>query len=176
MNHICSTYAIDPGLMEFILYNLNLGINSSKFKSAVEKQFKFVKVNKENGVTMIRGLVGSRYQTVFCNQRMLTDCSRLIEMINNSDKFYIVNGQKMTLLGLMNLFSEFEPKNLTRYKGLGEMEPEMLGLSTVIPGMGRTLKQYTIEDCKKELQYITELQSDKSVFTKGIKIRKEDII
>ena len=76
----------------------------------------------------------------------------------------------------MNLFNEFEPKNLTRYKGLGELKPAQLGESTVLPGSGRTLKQYTIEDCKKELKYITELQSDKSVFTKGIKIRKEDII
>ena len=49
---------------------------------------------------------------------MFADCYKLIEMINNSDKFYIVNGQQMTLLGLMNLFNEFEPKNLTRYKGL----------------------------------------------------------
>ena len=56
------------------------------------------------------------------------------------------------------------------------MPPKMLGESTIIPGVGRTLKQYTIEDCKKELKYITELQSDKSVFTKGIKVRKEDII
>ena len=118
MNHVCSTYAIDPSLMEFILYNIELGIDSAKFKSAVEKQFKFVKVTKENGIIMIRGLVGSHYQTVFCNQRMFADCSRLIEMINNSDKFYMVNGQQMTLLGLMNLFNEFEPKNLTRYKGL----------------------------------------------------------
>ena len=55
------------------------------------------------------------------------------------------------------------------------MKPEMLGESTVLPGK-RTLKQYTIEDCKKELKYITELQSDKAVFTRGIKIRKEDII
>ena len=118
MSHVCSTYAVDPILMEFILYNINLGIDSAKFKSAVEKQFKFVKVTKENGVIMIRGLVGSHYQTVFCNQRMFADCAALIAMINNSDKFYIVNGQQMTLLGLMNLFNEFEPKNLTRYKGL----------------------------------------------------------
>lgn len=52
----------------------------------------------------------------------------------------------------------------------------MLGLSTILPGTGRTLKQYTIEDCKKELKYITELQSDKAIFSRGIKIRKEDII
>ena len=176
INHVCDTYAVDPVLMEFILYNINLGIDGAKFKSAIEKQFKFVKVTKENGIVMIRGLVGSHYQTVFCNQRMFADCAELIRLINNSDKFYIVNGMQTTLLGLMNLFSEFEPKNLTRYKGLGEMEPELLGLSTIIPGSGRILKQYTIEDCKKELKYITELQSDKSIFTKGIKIRKEDII
>lgn len=52
----------------------------------------------------------------------------------------------------------------------------MLGESTVIPGMGRTLKRYTIGDCKKELKYITELQSDKSAFISGIKVRKEDIV
>jgi DNA gyrase/topoisomerase IV subunit B len=107
---------------------------------------------------------------------MFADCATLIEMINNSDKYYILNGQQVTLLGLMNLFNEFEPKNLTRYKGLGEMKPELLAQSTVLPGSGRTLKQYTIEDCKKELKYITELQSDKAIFTRGIKIRKEDII
>lgn len=174
MNHVCSTYAIDAGLLEFILYNMEL--SPTKFKNAVEKQFRFVKVSKENDVTIIRGLVGSKYQTVFCSQRMFSDCTKLIEMINNSDREYIVNGNKCTLLGLMNLFSEFEPKNLTRYKGLGEMPPQMLGESTVIPGMGRTLKQYTIEDCKKELKYITELQSDKAIFSRGIKVRKEDIV
>ena len=56
------------------------------------------------------------------------------------------------------------------------MPPKLLGQSTVIPGMGRTLKQYTTDDVKRELKYITSLQSDKSVFIKNVKIRKEDII
>ena len=76
----------------------------------------------------------------------------------------------------MKLFKSFEPKNITRYKGLGEMLPELLGISTILPGQGRTLKQYTIQDAKKELKTITELQNDKSAFIKGIKIRKEDIV
>ena len=76
----------------------------------------------------------------------------------------------------MLLFNSFEPKNITRYKGLGEMPAKMLGISTVIPGMGRTLKQYTITDVKKELKLITELQDDKAAFIKGIQIKKEDII
>jgi len=56
------------------------------------------------------------------------------------------------------------------------MPPKLLGESTVIPGMGRTLRQYTVDDVKKELKYVTSLQSDKSVFVEGIKVRREDIV
>ena len=56
------------------------------------------------------------------------------------------------------------------------MKPEELADSTILPNNGRTLKQYTIKDCKSELQYITALQSDKAAFTRGLNIRKEDII
>ena len=66
--------------------------------------------------------------------------------------------------------------NLTNYMKIMEMPPEDLAVSTVLPGQGRSLKQYTIDDVKKELKYFTELQSDKSVFIKGIEIRKEDIV
>lgn len=56
------------------------------------------------------------------------------------------------------------------------MNPKMLGISTVIPGKGRTLKQYTIDNAKEELKILTELQSNKSAFIKGINIKREDII
>ena len=52
MNHVCSTYAIDHSLMEFILYNIDLGINTAKFKSVIEKQFKFVNQYLSNIVVL----------------------------------------------------------------------------------------------------------------------------
>lgn len=174
IQHICNVFAIDPHLLEFILYNKDLPYN--KFKSAIEKEYKFVTVTIENGTVMIRGLVNSSYQTVFCNDRLFDNCKIIVDLINRSENYYKINGAKSSIYDLMFLFNSFEPKNITRYKGLGEMPPKMLGQSTVIPGMGRTLKQYTITDVKKELQIITELQNDKSAFTKGIKVRKEDII
>ena len=174
INHISSIYAIDPYLLEFILYNRDLSFN--KFKQAVEKKYKFVNVTNEDGTTMIRGLVGSAYQTVFFNQRLINNCSELIKLIDHSENYYLINGVKSTIYELMLAFKTFEPKNLTRYKGLGEMPPKLLGESTVIPGMGRILKQYTISDVKKELQLITELQSDKAAFIKGINIKREDIV
>lgn len=173
ITHISNTYAVDPYLLELLLYNKNLAFK--KFKDTVEKAYPFTKVTNENGTTMIHGLVGSLYQTVFFNDRLLSQCKAICDLIDRSDKYYIVNGNKTTLYGLMVKFNEFEP-NITRYKGLGEMKPKDLGISTVLPGMGRTLKQYRTDDVKRELKYITELQSDKSVFVQGIRVKKEDIV
>ena len=75
----------------------------------------------------------------------------------------------------MRSFREFEP--LTRYKGLGEMPTKELATSTIMPGYGRVLKQYTIDDVAKQLKYVREVQSSKDVFVKNVgTIRKEDIV
>jgi hypothetical protein len=91
-----------------------------KFKKAIEKQYKFTTVVIENGIIIVRGLVGSKYQTVFCNQMLLNDARPLIDLINRSDDYYIINGNKSSIYDLMLLFNSFEPKSLTRYKGLGK--------------------------------------------------------
>ena len=174
ITHICNTYAIDPVLLEFLLYNHALPY--AKLKAAVEKEFQFTKVTLENKIPMIHGLVGSLYQTVFFSNILISQCKDIIDLIERSDRYYYLNNKKVTLYGLMNTFNTYTPNNITRYKGLGEMPPKLLGESTIIPGMGRTLKQYTTDDVKKELKYIASLQSDKSTFIQGIKIKREDII
>lgn len=176
IDKVANTYAIDPYFLEFILFNYKKEFKA--FKTQVEKAYRFVKVGTENNCIIIRGLVGSTYQTVFLNNRLLNDCSEILKLIDRSEEYYIINGSKTksSLYNLMILFRSFEPKNIVRYKGLGEMDGEDLGESTIIPGKGRTLKQYTIKDVKAELKYITELQSDKTAFIKNVKIRKEDIV
>lgn len=58
---------------------------------------------------------------------------------------------------------------------VGEMPPEQLAISTVMPGQ-RTLKQYTTDNIKREIEFIRNIQSDKSKFIKGVKIRREDVV
>lgn len=171
---ICDNYFINMYLLEAILYNKDCSF--AKLSNALKKQFRFIELQKQNGYILISGLVEQKSQTIFLNDRFLNECKEAIQMIEESDKYYNVNGTPITLLGLMNLFSSYEPANITRYKGLGEMPVQMLAESTIMPGMGRTLKQYTIDDAKKELKYITQLQSDKSIFIRDLKIRKEDIV
>lgn len=174
VNEVANTYSINPKLLEFILFNINNDFK--KFKSAIEKNNRFLKVTQENGTTMVRGLYESEIHTIFINDRLLNDCSRIVELINHSENYYMVGKDKLSLYDLMKLFESFKPNNVARYKGLGEMTGKLLGQSTILPGQGRTLKQYTIDDAKKQLAEIRELQSDKAAFMKGVTITREDIV
>ena len=174
LTHISNVFAIDTQFLEFLLYNKDLSF--AKFKHLVEKTYVYTKVTMQNNTIMIHGLVGNLYQTVFFNDRLIHECQPIIDLINRDKKYYLLNGQKMTIGQIMLAFSEAEPKgHLTRYKGLGEMPEGLVGKTTIIPGTGRTLKQYTIADVYKETQFIADIQSDKSAFIRGIKIRREDI-
>ena len=117
LDSICSLFSVDPYLLEYLLYNKDLPYN--KFKNAVEKQYKYLTVNKENNTILIRGLVGSLYQTVFFNDRMLNECRPIIDLIERSDKFYVMNDKPATLYTIMRAYTDLEP-NVDRYKGLGE--------------------------------------------------------
>ena len=116
---VSTIYSIDPIFLEFLLYNRELPFN--KFKSTVEKAYKYTKVSVENGVTMIRGLVGSAYHTVFFNERLMLECQDIIDLISKHDKYYLLNGQKVTIYSIMSAFANAEPNNITRYKGLGKL-------------------------------------------------------
>ena len=170
---VSSRYAINPKLLEFILFNINNDFKT--FKKVIEKNNRFLKVTQENGTTMIRGLYESEVHTIFVNDRLINDSKEALEFIHKSEEYYIINGEKKSLYELMILFQSFMPNNIARYKGLGEMDSKLLGQSTVIPGMGRTLKQYTIKDAAKLRKELKDLQSDKSAFLKGVTITREDI-
>ena len=115
LNHVSSIYSIDPYFLEFLLYNRNLSFR--EFKKTVEKSYRFVSVEKQNQTILIRGLVGSLYQTVFFDDRLLNSCKQVIDLIDKSEKYYILNGQVTSLYGIMNTFDSIQPSGITRYKG-----------------------------------------------------------
>lgn len=89
-------------------------------RSELKKQYRFVDIIENNGVIRIEGLVNSKYQYVFINDKFISACVPLLTMIRqNTDLFYQVNGQSMTIYSLMCKFDEMVPSGLTRYKGLG---------------------------------------------------------
>ena len=105
VNHISRIFSVDPKLLEFVLYNYNIINKFNKFKKTVEKEYKFVTVSQINGVAIIRGLVGSNYQTLFCNDQLLEYSKEIIKLIDKSDNYYIINRNKASIYDLLYMFN-----------------------------------------------------------------------
>lgn len=174
LENLSASFAINIYLLEYILTYYDLGYK--KFKSIIEKKWRFLKVNTVNGTIMINGTI-DKTQTVPVDERLIGACGELINLIKRSDITYKINGKPMGLYDTLKTFEKLKPTNIKRFKGLGEMEKEELRESTIHPAYNRTLIRYTVEDIKKEIAEIRKIESDFSVLLRDIRgIRKDDLV
>ena len=75
----------------------------------------------------------------------------------------------------MTKFNNMIPSGLTRYKGLGEQNPEQLGVSALRPDGDRTLIRYTIESAKEEIETLRRIDNSMGSLLRDVKITKADI-
>lgn len=177
---VSDTFAIDPLLLEYILGNITLPLqtnNISKLKKIIISKGRFLDVRKEKNTIIIEGLYNDRYHRIFLNDKFIDRCNDLLNHINNTPKEFILNGSKVTLYEVMQEFKKSEPKNLKRYKGLGEMDPWQLFDSTFDPGKdsGRTLIQYTMESVKEEIETMRLLDTNTKELLNDIRIKKDEL-
>ena len=174
VNHICSSLAIEPHLLEVILHTYKLG--NKKLKSAIEKRWRFLKVETINKVTIISGAMNGKTWMVPVNDRLLSMAVPLEQLMAKSDPGYKVNGVSMSLYDSITTFQKLKPANIKRFKGLGEVNKEQLRESTVHPDYNRTLIRYTVDDIKKEINEIRKIESDFSILLNDVRgVRKEDL-
>jgi len=157
--------AIHPILLEDILIFRNEPFN--KIKSLIEKKYQYLKVKKENGGFVVDGVAFDRTCTVVVNSYLITSCQNIIHFLDRSEKRYIVNGRIVGLYELLDLYSESEPKNIERAKGLGALSPFELGKSTLDPN-NRKLMRYTVEDIIKEIEEMRKINDDKYSLIKDL--------
>jgi len=164
LDKIANTYAIDSYLLEEILVNRKLPF--TKFKSTIKKKFRFLELEQNGNIVIIKGVANEKYHEVFVTERLFAECKDIIPYIDNSDNEYILNGQAVSLYTVMHEFNRFMPPKLDRFKGLGEMDPAMLGPSTLRPDGDRLLVQYTFENFEKELEEMRYINSNKDLLLK----------
>lgn len=172
LDNMADGFSLEPHLLEIILNNYEGGYKA--IKSVIEKKYRFIKVTKEHGLIMVRGPLGDKIRTMPVDNELIERCRPLIEIIKRSEEYYKLNGKLVSLYDLIKAFNQYKPKNITRYKGLGEMTAEQLKYSTLHPDYDRTLIRYTIEDIKEEMKEIRSIESDFSVLLRDI--RKPDMI
>ena len=167
---IAMNYAADPQLLEYIIRYRNKSYEWNK--KFFEKNYRFMKVSKKNGVMILDGLAGDQYYTIVCGEQLFAATSYLNPYIDNSYEYYYLNNDKITLYELMKAFNKFKPSNVTRYKGLGEMPSKDLKVSAIHPDYNRSLIQLTTEDIKRDIMEIRNIQSDLSALLKDVDMSK----
>lgn len=159
-----------------LAYYIKPTFNVNSLRSQVKKNYRFTDVIKDGNVIRIEGLVNSKYQYVFINDKFISACIPVIQLIrNNISRYYMVDGEKTTIYNLMCEFNRMIPSGLTRYKGLGEQSPQQLGVSALRPDGDRTLIRYTIESAKEEIEVLRRIDSSMASLLRDVKITKADI-
>ena len=125
---------------------------------------------------MIEGLVGSKYQTVFVNDTLLSESKEILDYIDKNESLaYRVNGEVKSIYELMVLFNSSAPSSIQRYKGLGEMDGKRLFQSTLNPD-NRELIQYTIDSVKEEIDTIRYYENDMSKLLQTHKLSRFEVM
>ena len=176
LTRISNRYAVDPELLETLLLLHLSKADYKKLKTAIEKKYRFIKVEKINGVINIQGSLNSKIQTLFFNSRLLDDCVRIVNILNqNKHIAFKINGVACNLYELMYKFDETSPKNIRRFKGLGEMDAPSLYEST-LDKENRILIQYTLDDIKSTVNEIRYYEDNKDKLLEGIEVSRFDVI
>ena len=178
MDNIANRYSIDPVLLELILLNKDLPYK--KLETIIRKYYKYViEFKKINDTIEIKVLINDKINTVFLNDKLITESKEIlyyINRVNGNNIYYNFNGNIVSLYQLISIFNKFVPSNLQRYKGLGEMDESQLSESTIHPDKDRLLIQYTFESANEEIEAIKRLQSNKYDLIKDVKVTRQDLL
>ena len=165
MEDISNTYSLDPYLFEMILFHYlsnNKRIDVKKLQKEVKSKYRFMDVNqdKKTGLVEVSGTI-KESNIVLINEKLIDDCRIILQIMDQNDKFYYkLNGKISSIYEVMKAYESIRPSNISRFKGLGEMNKEQLRDSTIHPNYDRVLVRYTMEDAKEELEAIREYENN----------------
>lgn len=161
VDRIANTYAIDPCLLELVLVNKINDKSPAFLKKEIKSKYRFMDSKIDGDEMLIEGTLGDSYNTLYLNDQLISECKEIIKILNeNTEIYYNLNGTNVPLYTFMKTFEDSSPKNIQRYKGLGEMDYQQLSESTIHPDGQRTLIQYTIQDVKEEIESIRRYESN----------------
>lgn len=170
LNVCAKNYAIDPQTLEYLIRYQD---KPFAWKKKFFKGFhRFLDVHERNGSIVLDGLIGNESYTIFFNNAIMEACSVLYPYIKKSLDVYYVNKEPMTLYELMKLYAKFKPNGVQRYKGLGEMSSKEIKESMIDPNGARTLLRLNVDDVKKAINDLREVQSDLSSLIKDVDMSK----
>lgn len=173
VDNIAKTFSLDPQLLEDIVMASNTGFE--KLYNTLHSKYKYLDINKRNGIYVIDGLVGNKINTIYLTDKFLNEIKQIDDIIHKNDfTQYKINGAPKSLYQFMKTFDKYKPDGVNRYKGLGEMDGFQLADSTLDPA-NRVLIQVTMEDAEAEINRIRYLESNRKELIAGTSATRHDL-
>lgn len=178
LEKIANTYAVDPNLLEIILYHYiehKKSFDLNKLKKEVTSTYRFMDVYTDNGTIVVKGTI-DKSNLIIVRDSFIRDCFQILDIIEaNETLHYSLNGKKTSIYNIMKAYESYTPASRQRYKGLGEMGTGQLAESTLLPE-GRTLIRYTMESAKDAINFVREYESDSKKILKEVKYVDRDML
>lgn len=194
LRSVSNHFKINKMLSEKIAMFLNANNTSIKdivankktldeFNKYLKKSYPELECSKTG---VISGVAFGRYQTININDRFVKKIKPLFQVYDEFGYLLKVEDSEgtttvMTIAEFLEEIQNYAPKILTRYKGLGECDPEELWETTMNPDT-RTLIRLKIEDVESVISTFNTLHGDKTadkiarkIMMKNFKIKREDL-
>ena len=160
MDTCAANHALSPKIMELVLMSHLAGKSSKALEKEFKSHYRFIKMRNEHGIDIVE-ISDDQLYTVYFTDDFIADCKDAIKAIQANDHtLFKLNGEEASLYDVMTAYESISPTGVSRFKGLGEMDADELGESTILPE-SRTLIRYTVDNVKEEVATIRELESNK---------------
>ena len=171
-------YALNPKFLESIIKYMHYPFD--KLQSILKSIYgKTIDISKRGNYIVINGLVDNVVQTLFVNDKFYEQARYLKDKyLCDPDETYALNGVNyIWLYDIMKAFESTTNVNVTRYKGLGEMNPAEFAKTTLKPE-NRIWVQYTFDNMKEDIAKLKEYSTTKGkkLLIKGDTARRADLL
>lgn len=170
-------YALNPRFLESVIRYSHLSYD--KLKKQLKKMYGHtIDIYNDGKFINIVGLVDNVYQMIIITDRFLAESKYIKEKyLYDSSAKYVLNDVECTwLYDLMKMFdNNGSSMKVTRYKGLGELDPAELHITTLSPA-NRTLIQYTMDSIKEDVKKLRSYDSDKKKLIKDTVATRMDLL
>lgn len=184
LDRVSNHYSTHRHVIEFVAYYFDK-IPPAEFSKKLTEKFPELHIDKENVITGIY----EGYQSLTVDRLFLKRLEDLRQLIDQqSDRLYLdveertgknyADRGRMSIGRLMERCRAYQPEIVTRFKGVGELNPRQLGETTLDPNR-RILIQLTMEDLEREMHKFYVLHGNSSAERKELmsdyKINREDL-
>lgn len=177
LHHMSRNTGIEPRLLEKIIRYIDLPFD--EMQSRLQNLYGWtMKVFDAGNYMKITGEVNDEFQTAILTDRFYQEAKVIKnKYLYNLNETYELNGQKIEWL--YDILKQFDTSSdnvkITRYKGLGELDPDELA-DTTLSVENRTLIRYTMDSIKEDVEKLRRYDSNKKKMIEGSVATRSDLL